>query len=132
MPGAEVVAKTKNALRILAQLTAGDEQIEKGIEQAKINHQIAAMIYDARTRAGFSQRELAGLAGTRQPVIARLESATYEGHSLSMLQRIAGALRQRLVARFEPDRSSPLVALGKPRSPRNMREQRDRQECLSY
>ena len=112
MPGVEVVAKTKNALRILEQLTAGDEQIEKGIERAKINYQIAAMIYDARTRAGLSQRELAELAGTRQPVVARLEDATYEGHSLSMLQRIARALRQRLVVRFEPDRGLP------PRRPR--------------
>lgn len=34
--------------------------------------------------------------GTKQPVIARLEDADYEGHSLSMLQRIARALNQHL------------------------------------
>ncbi|MFB2894243.1 helix-turn-helix domain-containing protein [Aerosakkonemataceae cyanobacterium BLCC-F50] len=34
--------------------------------------------------------------GTKQSVIARLEDADYEGHSLSMLQKIARALNQRL------------------------------------
>ena len=58
------------------------------------------MIHDARTRAGLSQRELAALIGTKQPVIARLEDADYEGHSLTMLQRIAEALDQRLEIRF--------------------------------
>jgi len=58
------------------------------------------MIYEARTRAKLSQRQLAELVGTRQPVIARLEDADYRGHSLSMLQRIARALNKRLDVRF--------------------------------
>ena len=45
--------------------------------------------------------QLAKLIGTKQPVIARLEDADYEGHSLSMLQRIAEALDQRLEVSFE-------------------------------
>jgi hypothetical protein len=35
-------------------------------------------------------------------VISRLEDADYEGHSLTMLQRIAAALDQQLDIRFEP------------------------------
>jgi predicted transcriptional regulator len=54
------------------------------------------MIYAARTKAGLTQQALADLAGTKQPVIARLEDADYDGHSLSMLQRIATALNKRL------------------------------------
>jgi predicted transcriptional regulator len=50
------------------------------------------MIYDARTKAGLSQSELAVLIGSKQPVIARLEDGDYKGHSLTMLQRIAAAL----------------------------------------
>ena len=50
------------------------------------------MIYDARTSAGLSQSEPAQLIGSKQPVIARLEDADYEGHSLTMLQRLAAAL----------------------------------------
>jgi len=43
---------------------------------------------------------LAELVGTTQSVIARLEDADYEGHSLSMLQRIATAVNKRLEVRF--------------------------------
>jgi hypothetical protein len=42
------------------------------------------------------------LIDTLQPVIARFEDADYEGHSLSMLQRIAEALGQRLEVSFVP------------------------------
>ena len=55
-----------------------------------------------RTRAGLTQTQLAELIDTKQPVIARLEDADYEGHSLSMLQRIAEALGQRLEVSFVP------------------------------
>lgn len=42
------------------------------------------------------------LIGSKQPVIARLEDADYEGHSLTMLQRIAIALNQRVEINFVP------------------------------
>jgi predicted transcriptional regulator len=45
---------------------------------------------------------LADLIGTKQSVIARLEDADYEGHSLTMLQRIATALHQRLEIHLVP------------------------------
>jgi len=79
------------------------------------------MIHDSRTKAGLSQRQLADLIGSKQPVIARLEDADYEGHSLTMLRRIAGALEQRLEVRFVPSRKRPVV---KPRrSPQLVRRQ---------
>jgi hypothetical protein len=43
-----------------------------------------------------------GAVGTKQPVIARLEDADYEGHSLTMLQRIATALDQKLEIHLVP------------------------------
>jgi predicted transcriptional regulator len=52
--------------------------------------------------AGLTQAELAAMVGSQQPVIARLEDADYQGHSLSMLQRIAAALKQRIDIRFVP------------------------------
>jgi ribosome-binding protein aMBF1 (putative translation factor) len=94
------MAKTRNALRILAGLTGDDPEARADLAEARINFRVAQMIYDARTRAGLSQRELAALVGTKQPVIARLEDADYEGHSLTMLQRIARALDQQLEIRF--------------------------------
>ena len=98
------MAQTKDALKILGNVTGNNEAIKAGIAQAKINFEVAQMIYDARTKAGLSQGELAELIGSKQPVIARLEDADYEGHSLTMLQRIAAALQQRLELRFVPQK----------------------------
>src|SRR5258708_13643801 len=96
------MARTKDAVKILEKVTGNNEVVKAGIGLAKINFEVAEMIYDAGTRAGLSQSELAALIGSKQPVIARLEDADYEGHSLTMLQRIAAALEQRLELRFVP------------------------------
>ena len=94
------MARTKDALKILARVTGRNSTVRQGIGNARINLEVAQMIYDARTEAGMSQRELAELLGSRQSVIARLEDADYRGHSLTMLQRIGNALGQRLELRF--------------------------------
>jgi len=52
---------------------------------------IAQLIYDRPHRSRTPQAQLARLVGTKQPVISQLEDADYEGHSLSMLRRIAEA-----------------------------------------
>jgi transcriptional regulator with XRE-family HTH domain len=48
----------------------------------------------------LSQRELAARVGTSASAICRLEDADYEGHSLSLLKRIAAALGTRIEIRF--------------------------------
>ena len=63
---------------------------------------IALQIAATRERAGLSQRELAERVGTTQQQISRLESPNYEGHSLSMLRRVAHALDARIRFSFEP------------------------------
>jgi ribosome-binding protein aMBF1 (putative translation factor) len=94
------MARTKDASKILERVTGGNSAVRQGIANARINLEVAQMIYDARIKAGLSQRELADLIGSKQPVTARLEDADYDGHSLSMLQRIGDALGQRLELRF--------------------------------
>jgi ribosome-binding protein aMBF1 (putative translation factor) len=86
--------KTRDAIKILERITGNSAELKAGIAIASINLQAAQMIYDARTRAGLSQKQLADLIGSKQPVIARLEHAEYEGHSSSLLERIAAALTQ--------------------------------------
>lgn len=81
---------------------AGDPEQESFYEQALFDTEVASMIYDLRTRAGLSQRALAKKVGTTASVICRLEDADYEGHSLTMLRRIAVALGQRVEIRFVP------------------------------
>lgn len=70
--------------------------------KATMNALVAQAIYDVRTAAGLTQEKLADRIDTKQPVISQLEDADYEGHSLSMLKRIADALDQRLEIRFVP------------------------------
>ena len=72
------------------------------LEAERINLDIACKIYDLRTKAGMSQRELAKRIGTSAANICRLENADYQGHSLSMLRRIAAALEMRVDVRFLP------------------------------
>src|SRR5260370_9132331 len=68
--------------------------------RTETNADVARNIYDLRTAAALSQRDLAGLIGTTASVICRLEDADYDGHSLAMLRRIAAALEKRVQIRF--------------------------------
>ena len=90
------MAKTCDALKIIEKINRTDPELQEMVAEASINAHVAQLIYSARIKAGLTQQQLADLIGTKQPVIARLEDADYEGHSLSMLQRIAQALNQRL------------------------------------
>jgi len=53
---------------------------------------VALQLAALRKKAGLSQKELAQKVGTSQQQISRLESTSYEGHSLSMLRRVAEVL----------------------------------------
>ena len=98
--------KTKSAIKIIDRLTGDDQEIRDMISEESINVQIARAIFDLRKKAGLTQSQLAELVGTQQPAIARLEDADYGGHSLSMLERIASALRRKLVLSIIPDDES--------------------------
>lgn len=79
-------------------------------EEELANAELARKIYDLRTKAVLSQRQLAKLVGTTASVICRLEDADYEGHSLAMLRRIAAALDKRVEIRFLPAKGKPKPA----------------------
>ncbi|WP_413176495.1 helix-turn-helix domain-containing protein [Anabaena azotica] len=96
------MAKTKDAIKIIDKMTRTDPQLEAMVAASAINAEVAQLIYEARTKAGLTQKQLAELIGTKQPVIARLEDADYEGHSLSMLQKIAQVLNHRVVIHLTP------------------------------
>jgi len=48
-------------------VTGTNPAIKSGIAQAKMNFEVAQMIYDARTKAGLSQHGLATLIGSSSP-----------------------------------------------------------------
>jgi len=96
------MAKTTDALKIMDQMIGDDPDLRTLIAEATINAEVAQLIYDARSQAGLTQQQLAELIESSQPVVARLEDADYDGHSLTMLQRIAEALDRRLEITLAP------------------------------
>jgi len=89
--------KTTNAIEILHRRYLDDKaETQVTMETERVNARVAQMIYDFRSAANLTQKQLADLIGTTQSVVSRLEDADYDGHSLSMLNRIASALGKQL------------------------------------
>ncbi len=94
-------SRTSDAVEILHhRYFEGRPERLASLEEERANAELARRIYELRTKAGLTQRELAKLVGTTASVICRLEDADYEGHSLAMLRRIAAALNKRVEIRF--------------------------------
>jgi len=81
-----------------------DPELSAAFEDGLAAADVASQIYRLRSRSGLSQRQLAAKVGTTASVICRLEDADYEGHSLSMLRRIATALGRDVKIVFIPSR----------------------------
>jgi DNA-binding XRE family transcriptional regulator len=64
---------------------------------------VALQLTALREKAGLSQKELARKLHTSQQNISRLESPSYEGHSLTMLRRVAQVLGATLRVTFSPE-----------------------------
>src|SRR3954471_12038374 len=95
--------QTEDAVDILhRRFFEGKPEMLALLEQERVNTEVAQKVHDLRTAAGLTQQELAERVGTKPSVICRLEDADYRGHSLTMLQRIAAALGQRVEVNFIP------------------------------
>lgn len=71
---------------------------------------VALQIAALREKAGLSQKDLARKLRTSQQQISRIESPSYEGHSLSMLRRVARELNASVRVVLEPDKAADHVA----------------------
>ena len=76
-------------------------EVAREYEALDPEYRLTRSIIAQRLAKGLSQRQLAKLIGTRQPVISRLESGATKP-SLSLLERVAEALDASLVVRIEP------------------------------
>lgn len=95
--------QTADAVAILHRRYVGDDPERKAaLAEERIHAKVARQIYELRTAAGLTQKELADRVGTTQSAISRLEDADYEGHSLSMLRRIAEALGATVDVEIDP------------------------------
>ena len=70
--------------------------------RAEIDQDLALgqLVYDLRTAAGLSQRELAARMGTTQSVISRMEEGGGARNRIDTLARLATALDRHLVLSF--------------------------------
>jgi transcriptional regulator with XRE-family HTH domain len=77
---------------------------------------IALNLAALRKESGLSQKELAQRVGTTQQQISRLESPSYEGHSLSMLRRVAGYLGVTVHVELKKEKYQKHLGVAEPRS----------------
>ena len=69
-----------------------DKEFAERFRKAGEAWDVAIQLAQLRRWRGLSQKELAKRVGTSQQQISRLESPSYEGHTLSMLRRVAEVL----------------------------------------
>ena len=82
---------------------------------------IALQLAALRQNAGLSQRDLARKLKTSQQQISRLESPGYQGHSLSMLRRVAKALQARVRVVIETEPGGSVNVCNGDRRPRRVK-----------
>ena len=95
--------KSSDAVEIVFEnLYKGKPKRLAALQREYLNTRLARAIYDLRTEAGLTQKQLADLIGTHASAISRLENADYGGHSLAMLQKIAAVFSGRIEIHFVP------------------------------
>lgn len=92
--------KTRNFGDLIRAKLAANPELARAVEVESFNADIAQQVYNLRLEAKLTQKQLAVLVDTQQSVISRIEDADYDGHSLTMLKRIARALNRRLKVDF--------------------------------
>jgi transcriptional regulator with XRE-family HTH domain len=78
-----------------------DKDFAERFKRAGEAWDVAIQLASLRKDSGMSQKELARRVGTSQQQISRLESTAYEGHSLSMLRRVADVLGAKVHVEIE-------------------------------
>jgi transcriptional regulator with XRE-family HTH domain len=94
-----------------------DPDFAARFERAGEAWDVALQIAALRERAGLSQKALARKLRTSQQQISRLESPSYEGHSLSMLRRVAEVLGVTVRVTLAPKGESKTMILSEANTP---------------
>jgi transcriptional regulator with XRE-family HTH domain len=79
-----------------------DPAFARHYRQAEEEWNVALQLAALRQARSLTQRDVARLVGTTQQQISRMESADYQGHSLSMLRKVVAALGGSVRLRIEP------------------------------
>ena len=95
-------------------------RFERAGEAWDVALQLAAL----REKAGLSQKDLARKLKTSQQNISRLESPSYEGHSLSMLRRVADVLGATVRVTLAPKGEAEPMILSESKIPYRIKKQK--------
>jgi transcriptional regulator with XRE-family HTH domain len=98
--------KRKNNFDLYLEEQLKDPDFVERFRKAGEAWEVALKLAALRKEAGLSQKELARLVGTSQQQVSRLESPHYEGHSLSMIRRVAEVLGATVRVEIERGRRS--------------------------
>ena len=93
------------------------ERFKRAGEAWDVAIQLAAL----REKAGLSQKDLARKLHTSQQNISRLESPSYEGHSLATLRRVADILGATLHVTLAPKGEPQTMTLSETKTPYKIR-----------
>lgn len=84
--------RTRNFADVIRRRLVSDARLRKAVEREKVHADLAMELFEARSQSGLTQQDLARLCNTQQSVIARMEDAEYQGHSISKLIEIASVM----------------------------------------
>ena len=103
------MSKTNFDLYLEEQLK--DPEFAERFERAGEAWDVALQLTALREKAGLSQKQLARKLKTSQQNISRLESPSYEGHSLTMLRRVAEVLGATIRVTIAPKEEAAPMSL---------------------
>ena len=92
---------------------------------------VALRLASLRKASGLSQKELAKQVGTSQQQISRLESPSYEGHSLSMLRRVAEVLGATVHVEIQTAKNRMLPKVAEKQSIYNAKRNANRKKYMT-
>jgi transcriptional regulator with XRE-family HTH domain len=103
--GGEPADRT-DALAIIRHIVGADADLDRMIQEERVNVEVAQLVYDVRTRAGLSQGALAARIGAPPEDVESLEEADAGEQTLALFARVLQALNLRLAVRI-PDEEGP-------------------------
>jgi DNA-binding XRE family transcriptional regulator len=110
------IMKPKTNFDIYLEKQLKDPDFTERFKKAGEAWDVSLKLASLRKTSGLSQKELAKRVGTSQQQISRLESPAYEGHSLSMLRRVAEVLGATLYVEIQPNRHRKLPVVAEPKA----------------
>ena len=79
--------------QLIEEFVGGDHKRQAMLDEETVNFESAQLVYQLRTKAGLTQRQLARKVETTVSVICRMEQADYDGSlARRMKNRSAGSV----------------------------------------